>query len=75
MDCEWRWYRFEWQSRTAIHAHGAARYKNDHGLIELTSEVYNGRLALKNSIGKIFNDESDIENLNKIIGDGNLAEQ
>ena len=32
----WRWHRFEWQSRTSIHAHGAARFSNDPGLIELT---------------------------------------
>ena len=38
--CEWRWHRYEWQSRTSIHAHGAARFKNDPGLIELTKEVY-----------------------------------
>ena len=24
MQCEWRWHRFEWQSRSSIHAHGAA---------------------------------------------------
>ena len=61
-------------SRTAIHAHGSTRFKNDPGLIDRTSEVYKGRLALKNSIGKVFINETDIENLNKIIGDGNSAE-
>ena len=30
--------------------------------------------AFKNSVGKVFTNETDIENLNKIIGDGNLAE-
>ena len=61
-------------SRTAIHAHGAARFKNDPGLIDHTSEVYKGWVALKNSVRKVFTNETDIENLNKIIGDGNLAE-
>ncbi|RMZ93746.1 ATP-dependent DNA helicase pif1, partial [Brachionus plicatilis] len=47
LECEWRWHRFEWQSRSTIHAHGAARFKNDPNLIELTTKVYAGRLALK----------------------------
>jgi hypothetical protein len=47
LDCEWRWHRYEWQSRSAIHAHGAVRFKNDPGLIKLTTEAYKGRLALK----------------------------
>ena len=59
--------------RTAIHAHGAARFKNDPGRIDHTSEVYNGRFAFKNFVGKVFTNETDIENSNKIIGDGNLA--
>lgn len=45
LDCEWRWHRFEWQSRSAIHAHGCARFKNDPGLINLTTLVYKGRQA------------------------------
>jgi hypothetical protein len=43
--CEWRWYRFEWQSRSSIHAHGCARFSNDPGLIQLTALVYKGRMA------------------------------
>ena len=54
-------------SRTAIHAHCAARFKNDHGLIDRTSEVYKGWFALKNSVGKVFINETDIENFNKIM--------
>jgi hypothetical protein len=45
LECEWRWHRFEWQSRCTIHAHGAARLKNDPGLIMLTESVYIGRKA------------------------------
>ena len=74
LECEWRWHRFEWQSRTAIHAHGAARFKNDPELIDLTANVYKSRLALKNSIGKVFNDQNDIEIFNKIIENDIIAE-
>ena len=48
-------------SRIAIHAHGAARFKNDPGLIDHTSEVYKGWFALKNSVGKLFINETDIK--------------
>ena len=39
--------RYEWQSRTSIHAHGAARFKNDPGLVDLTYKTYLGHLASK----------------------------
>lgn len=45
MGYDWVWYRFEWQMRDAIHAHGAIRFSNDPGLIDLTKKVYAGRLA------------------------------
>jgi hypothetical protein len=32
LDLEWMLYRFEWQSRTAINAHGVVKLKNDPGL-------------------------------------------
>ena len=57
-DCEWRWHRYEWQSRTAIHAHGTARFKNDHDLIKLTTTVYIGRLTSK-KLYKINNQEHE----------------
>ena len=59
-------------SPIAIHAHGAARFKNDPGLIDRTSEVYKGWFALKDSVAKVFINETGIENFNKIID--NLAE-
>ena len=59
----------------SINANGAKRFKNDPGFIDRTSEVYQGRFALKNSIYKLFINETDIEHLNKIICDGILAEQ
>ena len=44
LGCEWRWHRYEWQSRDSIHAHGTARLKNDAGLVDLTAQVYHGEL-------------------------------
>ena len=32
LDAEWHWYRFEYQARGSIHAHGCATLKNDPGL-------------------------------------------
>ncbi len=63
LTCEWRWYRFEWQSRSSIHAHGAARFSNDPGLIELTALVYKGRLAAK-KLELTTNDTVDVELIN-----------
>ena len=67
---EWRWHRFEWQSRTSIHAHGCARFKNDPGLIELTKKVYSSYLFIKNSIGKVFPDLEEIPKLELIVSEG-----
>ena len=52
LKCEWRWHRFEWQSRSSIHAHDAAKFKNDPGLIQLTNNVYIGREALKKKLSR-----------------------
>lgn len=45
LDYDWIWFRYEWQSRTAIHAHGVVRLKNDPGVAELVERVYKGRLS------------------------------
>ena len=74
LECEWRWHRYEWQSRSAIHAHGAARLKNDPGLIDLTTKVYAGYLAKKNSVGRVFIDLNELETITKIIDDATVAE-
>lgn len=47
LKCECRWHRFEWQSRSAIHAHGAAKFANDPGIINLTAKAYIGQNAQK----------------------------
>ncbi len=33
-------FRYEWQIRTAIHAHGTSRLSNDPGLVNLTAKYY-----------------------------------
>ena len=62
--CDWRWHRFEWQARTSIHAHGAARFSNDPGLIDLTKKVYLGHIYSKKLVGKVFNDIQEIDEFN-----------
>jgi hypothetical protein len=44
LDADWRWHRYEWQVRTSIHAHGAVRFKNDPGIVELTTLVYESKM-------------------------------
>ena len=60
LECEWRWHRFEWQSRSSMHAHGAAKFKNDPGLIKLTNNFYLGRKALE-KIETVNNEEDKIK--------------
>ena len=38
-DAEWYWYRFEYQARGSIHAHGCAKLKNDPDLRLLGDRV------------------------------------
>ncbi|CAF1045089.1 unnamed protein product [Brachionus calyciflorus] len=58
LDCEWRWHRYEWQSRSSIHAHGAVKFKNDPDLVKLTTEVYISRLAEKKLENGDYNSET-----------------
>ena len=74
LDCDWRWHRFEWQSRCSIHGHGTARFKNDPGLCELTIKVYAGREQQK----KMPLNKNDIglyANLVEITKEGLKAEE
>jgi hypothetical protein len=75
LECEWRWHRYEWQSRNAIHAHGAARFKNDPGLVQLTTKVYASRLAQESSIGRVFQNTTEIQILEDLINEGVEAEK
>ena len=74
LECEWRWHRYEWQMRNAIHAHGAARWKNDPGLIELTKVAYEGRLA-EEKICKLRESNRPVDQLLEVaVENGKLAE-
>ena len=75
LECEWRWHRYEWQSRTSIHAHGAARFKNDPGLIELTKKVYQGRLLEKALSENKLNSTDEISQAEIKIKEGVEAEK
>ena len=65
--------RYEWQSRSSIHAHGAAKFKNDPGLRELTTKVYAGRVAQKQK-DETANELLDIIKINELIKVGQLSE-
>ena len=39
LDAEWYWYRFEYQARGSIHAHGCAELKNDPDMRLLHNRV------------------------------------
>ena len=42
LDAEWNWYRYEWQARGSIHAHGCAKLKNDLGFCDLAKKAAAG---------------------------------
>jgi len=73
LDYEWIWHRYEWQSRTAIHAHGVVRLKNDPGLTDLVETVYKGRLCsenLKRPDFLINHSEEQLSKFRQIVQDG-----
>ena len=35
LDADWHWFRFEYQARGSIHAHGCAKLKNDPDITTL----------------------------------------
>ena len=66
LDAKWHWYRYEWQARGSIHAHGCAKLKNDPGLCELISKAALGWRAEK----MLGCPEADRELLLEIIAEG-----
>ncbi|CAF1006719.1 unnamed protein product [Brachionus calyciflorus] len=74
-DFEWRWHRYEWQSRSAIHAHGAVKFKNDPDMVKLTKEVYISRLAEKKIEKKDYESEEILINLLDDVKKGKESEQ
>ena len=78
LDLEWMWFRFEWQSRTAIHDHGVVKLKNDPGIADLVTKVYIGRIMAQNLADPqyIANlSHHDILDKQTLVDDGILAEQ
>jgi len=63
LEATWAWYRYEWQSRGAIHAHLLAKLASDPGISSMSIEVFNGRkfarmlraYRLTHPVGYIFN--------------------
>jgi hypothetical protein len=45
LQCEWMWYRVEFQSRNSSHIHGTAKIGDDPGLLDKTAELYAKRKA------------------------------
>jgi hypothetical protein len=75
LDMEWIWHRYEWQSRTAIHAHGVVKLKNDPGIADLVVRVYRAKVSrekLESGEDDISHEESD--KLRKDIEYGDEAE-
>lgn len=77
LDLEWFWYRFEWQSRTAIHAHGVVKLKNDPGIADLMIKVYAGRLMAQKLADPQYTanlSEQDVLEKQDLVEAGILAE-
>lgn len=77
MDRDWIWHRYEWQSRSAIHAHGVVKLKNDPGIAKLVARVYAGRnleAKLKDENFVSNKTEQELQNINEIIAESKTAE-
>lgn len=72
---EWIWHRYEWQPRTAIHAHGVVKLKNDPGLVKLVSQVYAGRLLEDKLEDPQSIEGENLEEILKKVDDGRVAEK
>jgi len=62
LECEYVWYRFEFQKRGNIHVHGVVKLKSDPGLPKLSQLVIDGRKA------------AQILRIAKNLGSGNLID-
>ena len=66
LDADWHWFRYEWQARGSIHAHGCAKLKNDPGLCDLVTKAGEGWLAQQ----KVTKNPQLAEELEPIISAG-----
>ena len=49
LDCDWHWYRLEYQARGSVHAHGCAKLKNDPGICMLVQKAASGWLSAQHT--------------------------
>ncbi len=68
LDADWYWYRFEYQARLSIHAHGCAKLRNDPGICDLVQKAAIGWLAAEQIM-----DDSEQCDLLQLIQDGEEA--
>eukprot|EP00978_Attheya_sp_CCMP212_P018694 scaffold51676_cov29-Attheya_sp.AAC.1 len=45
LECDWQWFRIEYQERGTAHAHGCFKLKCDPGIAQLAQKVLKGRIA------------------------------
>ena len=69
LDASWHWYRYEWQARGSIHAHGCAKLKNDPGLCDLITKATKGW----EEQAMLSDPEADREELQATIAEGEQA--
>ena len=69
LDASWHWYRYEWQARGSIHAHGCAQLKNDPGLCDLITKAAKGWEAQN----MLSDPNANREELLATIAEGNQA--
>ena len=73
LDADWHWFRYEWQARGSIHAHGCAKLKNDPGLCDLVKKAAVGWKAEEQL--PEAREEEEQQHLLQLIEEGNQAGQ
>ena len=74
MDAEWFWYRFEYQARGSIHAHGCAKLKNDPDIRLLRKKACLAFIENDKTMNELSTDDFDFF-CQDVIKDGKDAEK
>ena len=74
MDAEWFWYRFEYQARGSIHAHGCAKLKNDPDIRLLRKKACLAFIENDKTMNELPTDDFDFF-CQDVIKDGKDAEK
>ena len=74
MDAEWLWYRFEYQARESIHAHGCAKLKNDPDIRLLRNKACLAFIENDKNRNELSTDDFDFF-CQDVIKDGKDAEK